>query len=93
MIPRVLLASIKNRGQCPCPRCLIPKGRMHNMGMSQDRKQRITLKRVDNVQRRFSVENARKLIYESGYAVDSSVFSFLNAQSLVPTLVSIVFYR
>jgi hypothetical protein len=86
---RVLLASIKNRGRCPCPRCLIPKARMQNMGMAQDRQQRITLKRVDDHPRRFSIANARRLIYELNYAVDSkSLASFLNAESWVPTLVS-----
>src|SRR5882762_4883161 len=87
-ITRILLASIKDRGRCPCPRCLIPKDRIQNMGMTQDRQQRITLKRVDSDQRRFNVANARRLIYDLNYAVDSkSLAAFLKAESLVPTLV------
>lgn len=87
--PRVLLASIKNRGRCPCPRCLIPMNRIQNMGMTRDRQQRITLKRVDDDSRRFNIANARRLIYELNYAVDSkSLSDFLTAESWVPTSVS-----
>jgi hypothetical protein len=58
--------------------------------MRQDRKQRVTLKRVDTDLRRFNIANARRLIYEKNYAVDSkSLPQFLNAESWVPTLVSI----
>src|SRR5882762_2905884 len=84
---RVLLASIKNRGHCPCPRCLIPMDRIPQMGTPQDRQQRIILKRVDSHQRKFNIANARRLIYDLNYAVDSkSLGSFLNAESWVPTL-------
>jgi len=63
--------------------------RLQNMGMPQDRRQRITLKRVDDHARRFNIANARRLIYERHYAVDSKTFAnFLNAESWVPTLVS-----
>ena len=59
------------------------------MGMPRDQQQRITLKRVDDHQRRFTIANARRLIYELNYAVDSkSLVRFLHAESWVPTLVS-----
>jgi hypothetical protein len=59
------------------------------MGMARDRQQRITLKRVDNDSRRFNIANARRLIYELNYAVDSkSLPDFLKAESWAPTLVS-----
>jgi hypothetical protein len=45
--------------------------RIQNLGMPRDRQQRLTLKRVDNDQRRFGIANARRLIYELNYAVDS----------------------
>jgi hypothetical protein len=62
--------------------------RIQNMGMTQDRQQRITLKRVDSDQRRFKVANARRLIYDLNYGVDSkSLAAFLGPESLVPTLV------
>lgn len=64
--------------------------RIQNLGMPRDRQQRLTLKRIDNDQRRFGIANARRLIYELNYAVDSkSLADFLNAESWVPTLVSI----
>lgn len=57
--------------------------------MARDQQQRITLKRVDNDLQRFNIANARRLIYELNYAVDSKLLAtFLNAKSWVPTLVS-----
>ena len=63
--------------------------RIQNMGMVRDRQQHITLKRVDDDLRRFNITNARRLIYELDYAVDSkSLSNFLNTESWVPTQVS-----
>lgn len=77
-------------GACPCPRCLIPKARIHNLGMTRDRQQRKTLRRVDSVDRRAKVATARSLIYENNYAVDSAgVERLLKEESLVPTAVSV----
>jgi len=85
---RVLLAGIKSRGNCLCPRCLIPLDRIQNMGMPRDRQQRVTLKRIDNERRHYDIENARRLIYERNYAVNSKTLAkFLNTESWVPTLV------
>jgi hypothetical protein len=86
---RVLLASIRSKGLCPCPRCLIPLSRVHNMGMTLDMKQRETLARVDNEDRRWKVNSAREIIYKKNYAVDNdNVETLLQPQSLVPTSVS-----
>jgi hypothetical protein len=61
--------------------------------MPRDRQQRATLKRVDNDQLQFNITNARRLIYERNYAVDSKTLAkFLNAESWVPTLVSTVMF-
>jgi hypothetical protein len=60
--------------------------------MARDRQQRITLKRVDDEKRRFDIANARRLIFEKNYAVDSKVLNFLNAESWVPTLVSTMIF-
>ena len=63
--------------------------RLQNMGMPQDRQQRVTLKRADDHARQFSIANAKRLIYERNYAVNSkSLANFFNAESWVPTLVS-----
>lgn len=73
---------------CPCPRCLIPLNRIGNLGMALDRKQRTQLCRVDDIHRKTSVANARRLIYDKNYAVDSKTLEgLLKAESLVPTTV------
>jgi hypothetical protein len=89
-LPRVLLASIRNKGQCPCPRCLIPMSHMQNLGMPRDIKQRETFARVDDEIRRGKVETARDIIYRQNYAVNGvAVEALLKEQSLMPTSVSL----
>ena len=59
------------------------------MGMPRDMKERKTLARVDNEDRRRTVEIAREIIYKKNYAVDNdNVEALLQGQSLVPTSVS-----
>ena len=87
-IHRILIASIRNLGACPCPRCLIPLNRVHNLGMSRDMIQRRTLARVDDINRRYKVLAARRVIYEKHYQINSAaVEGLLRDESLVPTLV------
>lgn len=86
---RVLIATIRQLGGCPCPRCLIPTTRLHNLGMSRDRQQRSTLARSD-ASRSQLVATARNLIYEKNYGVGSAaVESLLKPNSWVPTSVSV----
>ena len=63
--------------------------RVPNMGMRRDMMQRATLARVDNVDRRSFMNNAREKIYVKDYAVDSRVVlgEHLQEQSLVPIAV------
>lgn len=85
---RVLLAGIRNLGACPCPRCLIPLSRVHNIGMPLDMKQRRTQARVDNPHRIKLVQDARKKIYCENRSVTSkAVNDLLKIHSLVPTVV------
>ena len=85
---RVLIATIRNLGTCPCPRCLIPKTQTHLLATESDLRQRILLSRSDTTQRREKVVSARKLIYERHYAVDAThVEELLKDESLVPTVV------
>lgn len=57
--------------------------------MTLDMKQRETLARVDNEDRRWKVNSAREIIYKKNYAVDNdNVETLLQPQSLVPTSVS-----
>jgi hypothetical protein len=88
---RILIASIRNLGKCPCPRCLIPLSLVHNLGMARDMGQRETMVRVDNIQRRSNVYAARRVIYEMNFLVNSAgVENILRGTSLVPTEVSCV---
>ena len=83
---RVLLATIRDKGLCPCPRCLVPKSKLDQTGTKHDIKLR--LKNIctylfDNVQ------IARNAIYISGAAIAGTVVNrLLKATSSVPTLVS-----
>lgn len=87
---RVLVATIRQLGGCPCPRCLIPTARLQNLGMSRDRQQRSTLAR-SNASRDQSVATARSLVYERNYGVDSTAIELLlKPESWVPNSVSII---
>jgi uncharacterized protein YcbX len=86
---RIVLAGIRDRGNCPCPRCLIPLSRVSNMGKVQDMKQRYTLARVDDESRKHKIESARDIIFNQNYVVNSkAVEAILKAESLVPNTVS-----
>jgi hypothetical protein len=85
---RILIVSIRNLGQCPCPHCLIPLDHVAKMGMCQDMTQCRTLAWVDDVKWHNRVERAHEKIYEMGYVVDSMVVKdLLQEDSLVPTAV------
>lgn len=63
--------------------------RLQNLGMKLDMRQRVSLARVDDDDRKHGTQLARRLIYEKNYAVNSeAVERILKPQSLVPTSVS-----
>ncbi|KJA19277.1 hypothetical protein HYPSUDRAFT_99107, partial [Hypholoma sublateritium FD-334 SS-4] len=83
---KVLLTSIRNMGNCPCPRCLTPKDLLDQLGTKHDSKQRNRLVRVDNLQYRVKISSARDIIYKQNRSVDSKfVNAILKDESLVPT--------
>jgi len=87
---RVLLASIRDKGHRPCPRCLVSKQDIKNLGLSKDRQQRVQFQRVDNLQRQVKISSARRIIYEENYRVNSAaVERILKEESLVPTSVGV----
>jgi hypothetical protein len=87
-VTRVLLASIRNLGACPCPRCLIPISRAHKFGMACDITQRVTMARVDDKSRQNKVYAARRLIYEKQYRINgTAIEKLLKDESLVPNTV------
>ena len=91
IISRALLATIRNLGRCPCPRCLLPKVRIQDIGTAHDFARRRNLARVYGDPLRYSLNQSRKAIYEKGLSVKSSVVEgILGGQSYVPTKVSMM---
>lgn len=84
---RALLAAIRERGLCPCPRCLVPKSELHQMGLVEDMKKRISRART---YLSGAIDAARKAIYTGGlYIMSAPVERLLKPFSLVPTMVCI----
>ncbi|KAJ3985139.1 hypothetical protein F5890DRAFT_1573070 [Lentinula detonsa] len=80
---KVLLATIRDLGSCPCPRCLIPKSLLDQMGSKHDmkRREKIRIFLVDKVMR------TRQWIYNEGSKIrGSAVERLLKETSSVPTL-------
>lgn len=95
-----MLATIRNLGDCPCPRCLIPLTLAHLFGTPEDKEYRTNKARVDDRSRQTKISKARKLIYgkitkkkDTNFGVNSAaVERLLKDQSLVPTDVCLVFF-
>jgi hypothetical protein len=88
---RIILASIRQLGGCPCPRCLTRLSEVHNLGTARDMAQCFVMARIDDNQRRAKVAIARILIYDKHYAVDSiPVENRLKGTLLVPTSVHVL---
>jgi hypothetical protein len=86
---RILLAGIKFLGECLCPRCLIKKANVSEMGTEGNMNDCITLRHVDDQAHHNKIDRACKLIFQHGVPVDGKqVKSVLNSESLVPTHVS-----
>ncbi|KAG9082831.1 hypothetical protein FS749_006541 [Ceratobasidium sp. UAMH 11750] len=83
---RVLLATIRDKGACPCPRCLVPLKLVHKMGTRSDMRMRANKPRRDNISRQKQIRRARDIIYKQHKAVDNTeVEDLLRPQSFVPT--------
>jgi hypothetical protein len=66
--------------------------RVPNMGMSRDLGQRVSLARVDDVDRRARVHAARTAIHEHNHPVNGAAIKrLLDQDSLVPSIVSVFF--
>src|SRR5882757_9411853 len=66
LFSRILLASIKFLGQCPCPRCLVKKANIPKMGMKSDLRCRDKLQCTDDHSQHHNIAKARTFIFESG---------------------------
>lgn len=74
-------------GSCPCPRCLLPKTQIFEMGTKYDAGRRTKLER-DCKQEQSNVKIARDWLYEAGKGIKSILVErLLFAKSLVPTMV------
>lgn len=77
---------MKFLGNCPCPRCLVAKGKIYKLGSRMDQWVRNKKTRIDDEARRWSIENVRKAIFEFGRSILSkAVEGVIGAKSLVPT--------
>jgi hypothetical protein len=87
---KMLMLSLRDKGICPCPRCLIHKNEISQLGKKRDHARRETHGRADTPPLRADIIRARQLIYDkTGYGVNSkAVNDILKAQSRVPTEVS-----
>ena len=88
IISRVLLATIRNLGSFPCPRCLIPKEKIPEVGTRNDDQRRETQRRVANNSLISKISTARTWIYNEGYRIKAAaVERLLSPMSLLPTVV------
>jgi hypothetical protein len=87
---RVLIATVRDMGGCPCPRCTIKKEDIHALRTLNDSANRHMKVRRDDDKYCATVEEARNNIYRWGYTLNSEpgVECLLKEDSLVPTLVS-----
>ncbi|KAJ3882463.1 hypothetical protein F5051DRAFT_494399 [Lentinula edodes] len=80
---KVLLATIRDKGLCPCPRCLVQKDALDRMGLVRD----IQI-RTRNIRTYFvnKVNRARHFIYNMGHPINGvHVENLLKESSSVPT--------
>jgi hypothetical protein len=88
---RVLVATIRDQGRCPCVRCLVTTPDIPALGTPEDRTLRQTQLRVESEERQQRVEGARDKLYREGYVITGdNVDGILKDESLVPTLVRIL---
>ncbi|KZV84874.1 hypothetical protein EXIGLDRAFT_623736 [Exidia glandulosa HHB12029] len=82
---KVLVATIRDGGLCPCPRCHVKHDDLDQMGTPADTNTRLNRAREDTEQRRKAIRKARRYIYQQGYAVSSKqVETLLKDDSYVP---------
>ncbi|THU91087.1 hypothetical protein K435DRAFT_820957 [Dendrothele bispora CBS 962.96] len=84
---KVLLATIRSLGRCPCPHCLVEKDQIGQLGTYLDRRRRQSKVRVDSENRRSMVQRIRRWIFDFGYRIAShAVEVILQPFSYTPTV-------
>ena len=83
---RVLLATIRDKGSCPCPRCLVTRSKLDRLGTHRDSSVRLSKFREFMADK---VDAARRAIYDLAKSIHSTVVEdLLKSFSGVPTVVS-----
>ena len=86
---RVLLSCIKHLGGCLCPRCLVKKADVPQMGKPSDMLTRMTDIRTNDKAYQALINKAQRLIFQHGKKITGKgVSDLLKDQSLVPTRVT-----
>ena len=81
------MTCMKHLGRFPCPRCLMSKKFISELGTLNDRQQR-EHRRIDSHAMRSLIELARKLIFQQGRLVNGlAIQKILANQSLTPICV------
>ncbi|KAH7920743.1 hypothetical protein BV22DRAFT_1020666 [Leucogyrophana mollusca] len=81
---KILLATVKDLGRCPCPRCYTLKSLADNVGLLRDMRSRLTQCRQYSLEK---IRRARDFIYKSGFALDGpAIDRVLKPESWVPTI-------
>ncbi|KAF8833415.1 hypothetical protein BDN67DRAFT_992844 [Paxillus ammoniavirescens] len=81
---KVLIATIRDMGRCPCPHCLVPKHLINHIGLLSNARLRVSRMRQFALHK---VQQVREYILQEARAVDGSfVEHLLSGESWVPTV-------
>ncbi|KAJ2933285.1 hypothetical protein H1R20_g3796, partial [Candolleomyces eurysporus] len=84
---KVLIATIRGLGDCPCPRCLVSKDNLDQLGTEADFQTREGQARRDDNARRELVQSALSKIFHEGISLSGkAVDDLLKPQSLQPVM-------
>ena len=84
---RMILAALRDKGLCLCPRCLVPRDALDKLGQVRDSQGRISRARIFDLD---WITRARNIIYQLGFPVRSAgIERMLKPASLSPTVVGI----
>ncbi|KAJ7586852.1 hypothetical protein C8J56DRAFT_1051158 [Mycena floridula] len=82
---KVLLVGIKYLSEFLCPRCLVTKAQVPELGTKADMKRRVDKARTDTPLIRRAIEKARRLIFAVGYAVGGDAIDDILPFSITST--------
>ncbi|KAF8348458.1 hypothetical protein F5887DRAFT_1071390 [Amanita rubescens] len=78
---KVLLACIRYLAKCPCPRCLVLKDDISEMGKKRDIVNRSKQARVDDITTQVRIAGARNAIFESGDSFNSNYIQLATGET------------